>query len=83
VYKEYVTNRGGDFYSEAQANAAFIVRAVNAHDALVEALKWFADRENWREEQLSEGFVYSAEWRVGFSPIEIARAALALAEGKP
>jgi hypothetical protein len=64
-------------------NEAFIVRAVNAHDALVEALKWFVDRENWREEQLSEGFVYSAEWRVGFSPIEIARAALALAEAKP
>jgi hypothetical protein len=31
----------GDDESEAQANAAFIVRAVNNHDALVEALDYW------------------------------------------
>ena len=36
----------------------------------------FADVDNWREEQLSEGFVYSTEWRVGCSPIDFARVAL-------
>ena len=57
---------------EAQkANAVLIVRAVNAHDALVEALTWFA-------ELTEEGF--NAEGR---SALERARAALALAEGKP
>lgn len=30
---------GGEFQAEQHANAAFIVRAVNAHDALVAALK--------------------------------------------
>jgi hypothetical protein len=64
----------------SEANAEFIVRAVNAHDELVAALKWFAAPENWREEQLSDGPYLSAEWKLGFDPREIAKRAIAKAE---
>lgn len=40
------------------------------------ALKWFADPSNWSEEELSEGVYFSAEWKVGFDPREVARHAL-------
>lgn len=33
--------------AENRANAEFIVKAVNNHDALVKALEFFADGNNW------------------------------------
>ncbi len=38
-FLEFVTNPGGSGHDEAVANAALIVRAVNSHDALVDALE--------------------------------------------
>jgi hypothetical protein len=61
---------------ELEANAAFIAKACNNYDALVKALSWFADPENWREEELSERYVMTAEWRVGFDPRLLAREAI-------
>jgi hypothetical protein len=66
----------------ADANAEFICRAANSHEELVRVLKWFADPDNWREEQLSEGFYFSAEWKLGFDPREMAKRVLAKAEGR-
>jgi hypothetical protein len=43
---------------------------------LEKALGWFADADNWHEEQLSEGYHFSAEWKLGFDPRSIARRAL-------
>jgi len=50
--------------------------------ALVAALEWFANPENWSEEQLSNGYYFSAEWKLGFDPREIAKRALAKAESQ-
>jgi len=72
----------GATVEEAHANAEFIVRAVNSHENLIAALKWFADDRNWREEELSDGIYVSAEWKLGFDPREIARAALAKADAQ-
>jgi hypothetical protein len=66
----------GEPFERERANAAYIVKCVNAHEALVAALRWFADDGNWREEELSEGTHFSAEWLVGFDPRDIARNAL-------
>jgi hypothetical protein len=55
------------FDAEQRANAAFIVKAVNAHDALVEALE---NALLWTDEEHDVD-----EWR------DKARAALALAGG--
>lgn len=61
---------------ERRANAAFIVRAVNAHDALVAALAYFVeyagDGANFVEDDV-------AEIAVTRKAMDDARAALALA----
>jgi hypothetical protein len=74
-------------FVDAVGNAEFMCRAANSHDKLVSdnadlvaALEWFADPKNWHEEQLSEGYHFSAEWKVGFDPREIARVALSKLE---
>lgn len=56
-----------------------IVRLRRDNAALIAALKWFSDPDNWREEQLSNGAYFTAEWRLGFDPREIARVALSKA----
>lgn len=63
----------GDFATEA-ANAAFIVRAVNSHDALVGALENCIETLEAAKRQANGG----AEW---IAVIE-ARAVLKLAEGE-
>lgn len=50
------------------------LRAENGR--LRKALQWFADDDNWREEMLSDGAYFSAEWRPGLDPREIAGRAL-------
>jgi hypothetical protein len=69
------------------AGVAELIEALNANKTILE---WFADERNWRSEQLSEGFVFSAEWKIGFDPMELARqaktksdAALAKVLGSP
>ena len=65
---EIVASLDGDI-ATAQANAALIVRAVNSHDALRDALaEMLADAETMREPYRNEAIC------------ERARAALALAE---
>jgi hypothetical protein len=44
--------------------------------ALRQAMDWFANPRNWHEEQLSEGYHFTAEWKIGFDPRAIARRAL-------
>ena len=63
---------------DAEANAAFIVRAVNAHEALVEALNRL---ERWSTPFIEDTPI-SAEtlWREFPAAIKNARAALALAK---
>jgi len=43
IYDDYPGNPD----NERSANAAFIVKAVNSHDTMVEALEAFADPSNW------------------------------------
>ncbi|MDD5534062.1 MAG: hypothetical protein PHC52_14820 [Syntrophales bacterium] len=56
----------------SRENAAFIVRAVNAHDALVDALGTLVASLSWEEKR--SGTTYHG--------YEMAKAALAKAEGK-
>jgi hypothetical protein len=44
--------------------------------AIRQAMDWFANPRNWHEEQLSEGYHFTAEWKIGFDPRAIARRAL-------
>jgi hypothetical protein len=72
---------------EDSADKAFDVLVEKALDdagvgELIEALSnanrvldWFADELNWREEELCEGIHFSAEWKIGFDPMELARQA--------
>lgn len=61
---------------ETEANARFIVRAVNSHEALVEALRnILADCETAQERRKSADFDFAT-----YHAIEYARAALQLAE---
>ena len=53
-----------------------LISMARTNSNLVRVLEWFADAGNWREEELSEGYRFSAEWKMGFSPIEMARSAL-------
>jgi hypothetical protein len=57
-----------------------LIAASKVNDELVAVLRWFADPENWSEEELSDGFYFSAGWKLGFDPREIAKRALAKAE---
>jgi hypothetical protein len=41
--QDWATNPGGPNYKTACANAAFIVKAVNNHEALVKALEFIRD----------------------------------------
>jgi hypothetical protein len=59
-----------------------LIAASKVNDELVTALRWFADPENWSEEQLSDGPYVSAEWKLGFDPREIAKRAIAKAEAQ-
>lgn len=74
----------GQFTSETiatvdnDANAAFIVRAVNSYDALVEALEFYANRDNWKDEESGIGTHPGEAIDYGAT----ARAALAAAKGE-
>jgi hypothetical protein len=61
-------SEGGFPRQQAKANAAFIVKAVNSHDALVKALEWYAQDYNYE--------LGCSQWDGGSK----ARAALALCE---
>lgn len=69
-------------YFVDKADADNFVHWSQNYDKMVRSLEWFADSANWREECLSEGLVYSAEWRVGMSPIDFAKRVLVLAKAK-
>lgn len=59
----------------AEANAAFIIRAVNAHEALVEALKKIAEFQRDKCERAPQMMLFA----LLDIKVETARAALALA----
>lgn len=61
------------FLEQAKANAAFIVRAVNAHNDMLEALRFAEDALVWYDE---EGKV------VAKNALKEVRAAIAKAEGR-
>ena len=81
-------NRTAESRDQCEANAAFIVRAVNSHDALVAALQQIVDAgtrycPGWehaseveRTKAIADGYGPSYS-----KPAQIARAALALAKG--
>lgn len=65
-----------DVNDECVANAEFIIRAVNCHDELVEALEWLGEAAEGRDPS-DEGF---GEW---FEELrKVASAALAKATGE-
>jgi hypothetical protein len=73
--------------ADAVANAAFIVKAVNSHDALLEALKYFAALKDCDEEsEACEGnsgpyCSTHGDTDLHVDAIKAARAAIAKAEG--
>lgn len=67
-------------YQEHVANAALIVRAVNAHDALVEACKLMVYNEGQADELRDSGMVDNVDIKVIRACAERARKALKLAE---
>jgi hypothetical protein len=74
----------------AALEAAGVGELIDALSNANRVLDWFADELNWREEELSEGIHFSAEWKIGFDPMELARhakaksvAALAKVTGAP
>ena len=53
AYVDAVYEGGGDvLLADASDRAAFIVRAVNSHAQLVEALEWYASDEAWTCQQV-------------------------------
>jgi hypothetical protein len=80
-YDDYVTPTENEFdNARAALEAAGVAELIEALNANKTILKWFADERNWRKEQLSEGDVVSAEWKIGFDPMELARQAKAKSE---
>lgn len=69
-------------YNEKEANAAFIVRAVNAHDDLVDALR-LAERELAAVENGSTGGIPNSVIALIPEALEAIRAALAKHGGHP
>lgn len=71
---------------ERNANAAFIVKAVNSHDQLVTALRFYANQSNWSE-FISDEQAAAFDRNVGSSFSsdngEMARNALAAAGEQP
>lgn len=67
----------------SEADAAFIVRAVNSHDGLVKALEMFVERVerhgNWDDGCFYYGATSASELQ---DPLSLARAALAKAKGE-
>lgn len=73
----WVTDAGGYKHDEACANAAFIVKCVNSHAALVEALKALVYETTHLSPQEEDG---SHVCKISKRVLDAGRAALALAE---
>jgi hypothetical protein len=85
----YIEGKNGEYIAEVEseggreeqfANAAFIVRACNAHDALVEALQELQSNCRGINEVLSEGGDINQAIFIASRTIVKAEAALKLAE---
>ena len=84
VGEEFRHNAGLCYGDERDANAALIVRAVNSHEALVEALKPFAHfaevyLKNTPQLTPTTGSVYSIERMHGSASIDVEHLKAALA----
>ncbi len=80
--QKYVTAPGKDgFRPWSDADAELIARAVNAHQALVDALQFVHDRIADPERKPRD--LYPAFGLDASTALEMVRAALSLAEGKP
>lgn len=76
--KEWATDTGGPCHQEAVANAAFIVKAVNNHEALVKALEEIAEgKGRFSRDQFEHARNTIDDMK------ELARDALALVGEKP
>lgn len=83
IYDEATEENQEDHEALMAANAAFIVRAVNSHEQLVAALRFYANAKDWEDFSFDEMGAYcdrNEGSKLGNDFGEIARAALAAAE---